>query len=335
MLFEGNTPPEFRAGAMAAATAIKKIDHVLLAAHVNLDGDALGSLAAAGWILKQLGKTFALYSASGIPHYLQFLPLPGTPCSTIAALPFTPKAAIYLDCSDTLRLGKEIATLVPELPSINIDHHLGGSGLGTLANYIMPQAAATSQLMAYIALALGQEITSNLACAIALGLMTDTGGFCHGNTTAAVFSLCALLASNGCPMTELREELMNSWSLYRLRLWGELFERLKIKDNGQIALCIVTLADLHRHHCSVEDLEGLVDIFRRIRGVKVSAILREEPAGGCKFSLRSQGRIDVREMADVFGGGGHKNAAGGSIPANLREAAPLLLEAISARLALA
>lgn len=321
-------PSQFVDGARICASVLRDFDNVLIAAHVNLDGDALGSLAAAGLMMKNLGRNFALYSSSGVPGYLRFLPLPGHVYGSLAELPFKPQSALYLDCSDCSRLGTELGKRCHDLASVNIDHHIGGGGLGSLANYIEPAAAATAQLMAYVAFDLKMRLQGDLATAIALGLMTDTGGFCHGNTTADVFELCALLSRNGCQMSELRENIQDSWDINRMRFWGYLFSRVLLMDNNRIAISSISLEDFTRFHCVVEDLEGLVDAFRRLRGVKVAALLRQEAETRCKFSLRSHGALDVRKIAAVFGGGGHKNAAGGTIDAPLPMAESQLLETI-------
>lgn len=321
-------PEAFKAGAAGAAGAISELDQTVVAAHVNLDGDALGSLAACGQMLKCLEREFALYSSTGIPDYLDFLELPGPIYASLADIPFEPQSAIFLDCSDTTRLGPELSGMVSALPSVNIDHHLTEHGLGSLYNYIDPAAAATTQLMAYTALCLGLPLEGELAEYIALGLITDTGGFCHGNTTADVFALCALLVSNGCRLTDIRENLQNRWKIGRVRLWGKLLERVRFEMDGKIAICGVNLADLHEFHCQAEDLEGLVEWFRKVRGVEVAAVVKEQGPNLCKFSLRSCENTDVRAMAIEVGGGGHRNAAGGSIHASLKEALHILLQII-------
>lgn len=165
------------------AQALNDIDRVVISGHVNPDGDAVGSAVAAALILRALGKEFALYSSTGLPHYLSFFPLPGTIHTNLERLPFKPQSALLLDCGEPQRLGRELADRLPDLTSVNIDHHLGGDGMGTLANWVEPQAAATAQLMAYVASAAGLPLKDGLADAVALGVITDTGGFCHGNTS--------------------------------------------------------------------------------------------------------------------------------------------------------
>ncbi len=325
-------PTRFRDGALRMAAALRGLDHVLVSGHVNPDGDAAGSLAAAGHILRALGKEFILYSSTGLPQYLQFFPLPGTVHTSLEHLPFTPRCALLLDCGEPQRLGGELAARLPDFTSLNIDHHLGEEGMGSLDNWVVPEAAATAQLMAYVALAAGLPLQGELARAVALGIITDTGGFCHGNTSAAVFALCAHLVEGGCDLTGLRERLENAWSLGRMHLWGRLMERVRLERDGEVAFCTVSLEDLRHCRALKEDLEGLVDQLRRLGGVRVAALLREDTPGMCRFSLRSYGHTDVRATAASLGGGGHLNAAGGALNMPPEQAAPVLLAAINAQL---
>lgn len=321
-------PHNFRRGAMLCASLIQDMDYVLLAAHVNLDGDALGSLCGMGYILKTLNKQFAIYSPQGIPHRLRFLQLPGKIYTDIGRLPFYPRSAIYLDCSESKRLGEPLSSRIDSWPSLNIDHHICEKGLGSLGNYIMPSAAATTQLVAYVALALNLDINNGLAEGITVGLITDTGSFSHDNTTADVFSLCALLSQNGCDIAEIQDQLQKNWSLGKIHLWGELLSRVELYNDRRIAMCQATLNDFTHYHCSLEDIEGVVEWLRRIRGVEVAAFLREETHDLCKFSLRSHGDLDVRSIAADLGGGGHFNASGGLMHLPLAEGKKLLLHTI-------
>lgn len=325
-------PPGFLAGAQRMARALNELDCVLISGHLNPDGDALGSLVAAALILRSLGKEFVLYSSTGLPQYLAFFPLPDTIHINLERLPFKPQSALLLDCGEPHRLGRELAERLPELPSVNIDHHLGSDGMGSRANWVEPGAAATAQLMAYVALAAGLPLKNGLADAVALGIITDTGGFCHGNTSADVFFLCARLVADGCDVTGLRERLENNWSLGRMRLWGRLMERARLTRNGSVAFCRVLLEDLHLCHALKEDLEGFVEQLRRLRGVKVAALLREDGARLCKFSLRSYGSVDVRAVAALLGGGGHFNAAGGTLRLPADQAEKALLSAVDRQL---
>lgn len=332
-------PAAFLPGAEAAATAIQKMEFTLIAAHTNPDGDAIGSMSACGWILKHLGHKFALFNTSGVPSSLEFLPLPGPIYRNLADLPFEPKSAIFVDCSDVGRLGSELAPYWDKWPSLNIDHHLCDKGLGSLANYIDTSAAATCQLVAYLSLALGIPLTKTLAESVGIGLLTDTGNFTHNNSDANVFLLAALLEQEGCSLPTLGENLRSNWQLRKMHLWGELFAHVRQSDDGQIAWSVITSEVMKKYNCNGEDIEGYIDWLRRLKGVEVAITVRESEsrnneAPQIKFSLRSKRGINVQKIAAEFGGGGHKNAAGGSIAGTPEHALEKLLAAVKEALSL-
>jgi phosphoesterase RecJ-like protein len=326
----GLIPARFQEGAKKIADALKRNDRVLISGHVNADGDSVASLTAGGLILRALGKQFALYAA-GIPEYLSFVTLPGAVCSSLRHIPFTPQSALILDCSDTGRLSAELAGRLPDLAVINVDHHVGSDGLGAV-NWIQPEAAATVQLMAYVAIACDLPLEGELADAVALGLVSDTGGFSHGNTDRHVFSLAACLASGGCDIPRLRENLEANWTLGQMRLWSRLMRRASLLRNGAIAFCDVRPRDFRECGVTAEHLEGFVEQLRRLRGVRIAALLREDKPGICKYSLRSFGSTNVQAIAARLNGGGHINAAGGTLRASPGQAKKLLLAAATRQL---
>ncbi len=326
-------PERYRDVAQHIAEAVRKMDRVIIAAHANPDGDALGAVAAVGYMLRALGKEAFIYVTPRVPLNLSFIPLPGPIVTTLVHFPFEPRCAIFLDCSESHRLGPELSNLMSALESVNIDHHLGSEGMGSMANWVEPQGAATTQLVAYIALALGLSLKEDLATAVALGLVTDTGGFRYSNTSQEVLHLTAHLVANGCNLAALRAQLDNSWSLSRMRLWGELMCRAEMRRNNTVAFCPIFLSDLRSTGAHKEDLEGFVEQLRQLHGVKVAAVLREDAPGCCKFSLRSSGTVDVCAAATLLGGGGHRNASGGTVRMTMEDAEANLLSAIEQELA--
>lgn len=305
-------PEDWREPARRIAEALRGLDRVIIAAHVNPDGDALGSMSAAGWLLRALGRECVLYSRTGVPDYLRFLPLPGVMRDSLQHLPFVPEAALLLDCGEPHRLGDELEKRLPGLRTVNVDHHLG-KGMGSVASWVQPEAAATAQLMACVAHHAGLELRGPMAEALALGLITDTGGFAHGNTSAHVLRLAAHLVDNGCDIPLLRQRLDHCWSMERMRLWARLMDRLELRCDGRLVFCLVRLEDMSRSGARKEDLEGFVEQMRRLAGVQAAILLREDAPGVYKFSLRSFGSTDVRSAAMRLGGGGHLNAAGGTL----------------------
>ncbi|MCR5814622.1 MAG: bifunctional oligoribonuclease/PAP phosphatase NrnA [Desulfovibrio sp.] len=325
-------PLPYRQKAQEVAAVLPSLSRVIISAHLNPDGDALGSVAACAYLLQHLGKEFVLYSVSGVPVFLHFLSLPAPLMTDLSHLPFSPEQALLVDLGQFHRIGGDLESLAPSLPRVNIDHH-EGEGVGTLASWVEPKAASCTQLIAYVALALGIELEGELARAIALGLVTDTGGFVHGNTSAEVFDLAALLVRGGLNMAALREDIDSNIRHERFALWGELVGQVEFQMDGQLAICAVSQQMLANVHAEREDLEGFVEYLRRLRGVKLSAVVREDSAQSCKFSLRSQPAFDVCAVARQMHGGGHRNAAGGNLAVDLKTAKEMILQALKPLLA--
>lgn len=328
-------PRQFRKGAVLAAEALKSLKSPLIAAHVRPDGDAVGALLACGWMELELGHNFALYVPDGIPEYLAFLEKPGPIYRSLGEIPFKPESAIYVDLSEPGRLGPELEKRHADWPSVNIDHHLCAHGLGSVANFISAEAAATCQLVAYVADALGIPLRGAIGADIAAGLITDTGNYTHANISGPVFCLSAELENNGVHIAAVGHELRSGWTLNRLRLWGYLFTQVRQTHGNRIAWTLIPEAELERHNCHAEDLEGYIDILGRLRDVEIAFTLRESreaQAGGGKIvsrlSMRSKGDYNVREICARFGGGGHRNASGATLMMPPADALPRILKAI-------
>lgn len=127
------------------AAIIQQFDNIVIVAHGSPDGDAIGATGAMGSLVKALGKRFVLYNATGIPDYLEWVPLPGKLVTKPSAIPFKPGLIIVLDCGDAWRMGKELLAVFPEYPSVNIDHHLGNPMFASLGNWVDPGMAATAR----------------------------------------------------------------------------------------------------------------------------------------------------------------------------------------------
>lgn len=326
-------PAIYQGDAAEAARAIAGFDKVLIATHVNPDGDAIGALAAMGHLFKALGREFVLYLPGGVPQYLEFVELPGPVYRNLDELPFAPQSAVYVDCSEPQRLGPELARQYVNWSSVNIDHHLCEEGLGSEANFIHTSAAAACQLVAYLVLALGMPPGGALGRAIGVGLLTDTGQFGHDNTSGDVFSLAALLEKNGVHFPDLGEKLRHAWTLRRLHIWGKCFQRIHLAGHGKIAWCLLTLEEIRHFGIGKDDMEGFGDVLRGIVGVQISIFAREQEEGGTRFSLRSKGEVNVQAIALALGGGGHRNASGITMPETGDDAMSKVLEACESYLA--
>ncbi|MFQ9491980.1 MAG: DHH family phosphoesterase [Bilophila wadsworthia] len=160
------------------AAIIQQFDNIVIVAHGSPDGDAIGATGAMGSLVKALGKRFVLYNATGIPDYLEWVPLPGKLVTKPSAIPFKPGLIIVLDCGDAWRMGKELLAVFPEYPSVNIDHHLGNPMFASLGNWVDPGMAATGQMVAAVADAAGVPLTGELAQCVYLSLSPTR--FLHG-----------------------------------------------------------------------------------------------------------------------------------------------------------
>ena len=256
------------------AAIIQQFDNIVIVAHGSPDGDAIGATGAMGSLVKALGKRFVLYNATGIPDYLEWVPLPGKLVTKPSAIPFKP-GLIVLDCGDAWRMGKELLAVFPEYPSVNIDHHLGNPMFASLGNWVDPGMAATGQMVAAVADAAGVPLTGELAQCVYLSLVSDTGSFTHGNTSAAVFTLAARLVANGLDAAAMREKLDNQWSMPKTKLWGKLMQTLSLECDGTVAVCPVTMEEIGSFGAVREDLEGFAEQMRRIKGVRVAVLIRQ------------------------------------------------------------
>jgi len=308
--------------AMAAhiAAILRAHGNILVASHASPDGDAIGATVATGWLLKSLGKRFALYNASGLPPSYAWVNLPQPLIASLEGLPFTPELLVTLDCADEQRLGPELTSLLGTLPCVNMDHHVGNPHFGSLGNWVAPAMAATGQMVAEVARAARVPLTGGLAEGICLSLVSDTGSFAFGNTSAEVFRMMADLVDAGLDFGGLRQQMDTQWSLARSCLWSRLLGKVENRHGGRLTLCVIRREDMDACASASDDLEGFVELLRRHRNTKLAVTLREDAPDRCKLSLRSYGGVDARALALRFGGGGHQNAAGATIYAPVESA---------------
>ncbi len=313
------------------AELIRKSDGFLVAAHVNPDGDAMGSTVALGHIFTALGKRFCLYNPSGMPHQFDWLPLPG-PVHT--SLTGTEANWIFvLDCGAPGRVGPELQAIMGSRPVVNIDHHLGNPDFGQ-HNWVDETYPAVAAMIAELADTLELPLTGPLAEALYLGIATDTGFFTYDNTTPDILELAARLIRLGLQPGPLNAKIRNQWTVNRFRLWGKSFSTSEMHFGGLVALAVVTREMMERTDTDASDTEEIVNFLRRLRGTRAAALLREEPDGSFKFSLRSTGADNMQKVATLFDGGGHRNAAGGTIVADLQTAKNRLVQALGEGLGL-
>jgi phosphoesterase RecJ-like protein len=293
----------------AAAEAIEASRSVALACHVTPDGDALGSTLALHHLCLSEGKpsvaSWPEPFAVG-PHYTY---LPGLELATKPAdFPTEPEVMVTFDCGSIDRLGELAGPARTAGTLIVLDHHVTNDRYGSI-NVVDPDAAATAVVVHRLARRLGWGLTQEAAVCLYTGLVCDTGRFQYSNTTPEVFALAAELSGFGLPIASMTRQLFEQHRFAYLQMVAVALERSVLDRSLRFVATWVTQADLDRFGVSLEEAEGLIDLVRRTDEADVACVLKETPEG-TKASLRSTGDVDVSEIAQLFGGGGHRSAAG-------------------------
>ena len=282
-----------------------------LSTHINPDGDAIGSELSLYLFLTQLGKSVRIFNTDTVPGNYRFLPSWDTIEEAHLIGTYRPEVLIVLDASTLERIGKTLAeTLRPTYTLVNIDHHATAKAFGDI-NLIEPSASSTSEIV-YTLIKYHQSPISK-ACALCLytGLMFDTGCFRYSNATAETHRIAAELIEIGeFAPDEVYRHVYEHIPVSKIRLLSEILRTLQVTDDGKIASVYATQAMFLKTGTAPEAVEGVVNQIQAIAGVEVALCVCELRDGSTKVSLRSQGQVDVSELASEFEGGGHSRAAG-------------------------
>jgi len=306
---------------------LREKDRFLIACHENPEGDAIGSELALALALRKMGKTATVLNADPVPANLLFLPGAGTVVFAEDGSKY--EVAVVVDCGSperTGRVGRELRKC-PLL--VNIDHHRTNGDLGELA-LVDPDAAATGLLVYRVLSAMGYEIGLDVATNIYVAVLTDTGSFHYGSSSPEAFEVAGEMVRRGVDPWAVAEQVYETQSALRLRLLGRVLDSLEVFADGRVAFITTMREDLREFGAGKDALEGFINYPRSIVGVEVAVSLREEEGGVFRVSFRSKGRVDVSAVAARFGGGGHRNAAGCSVPGPLVDVRKRVLEALTA-----
>lgn len=303
-------------------------DDYLVVSHVQPDGDAVSSTLAVGWLLSCLGKKYSMLNEGPIPQRMEYLWHADEIINLADGdLPRTYSNVICVDCADFQRVGLTQRFFAPDALIVNIDHHPTNNGYG-FVTLIKPDAAATAEILFDLLKTFQVEWNIDIATAIYTGLLTDTGGFRYTNTSPKVMAAVSELLALGVNGPELAETLLEEMTLAQVKVLNRALNTLQLTPEGDIAWVYVTPQDMLDCGAANEDLEGIVNYPRNIRGVEVGILFKVIHEQAVKVSLRSAGKVDVAALAQVFGGGGHTRAAGARIEATLDEVVPLVLEEV-------
>lgn len=284
--------------------------------HVKPDGDSIGSSIALGLALEKLGKRVAFVKADDIPDNMRFL-------TGIERFRHWSEVdggfdgAILIDCSDPERVGEARQLLRRCEKVINIDHHRSNRCYGDL-NLIDPAAASAGEVVYRVIQELGVELDLPMAMAIYVSILTDTGSFAYESTSPGTHIIAAELIRKGVRPAEVSRAVWENRPLSAIKLLARALDSLTL-DEGGLAWLEVTQKDFQEAGARPAETEGIVNYPRTIAGVELAALFIEEGNGEVKVSLRSNSRVDVSRIAQLFGGGGHARAAGFTIQGALAE----------------
>ncbi len=316
---------------------LRSRDRYLLTAHEGPDGDALGSLLGMHQLLTQLGKDSVMFLAAKefpLPIEYRFLSLEEVFHEPPADM--ADRTVVFLDCGNIDRMPVDFLTAGGNA-LINIDHHHDNTRFGDF-NLVEVEASCTAEIVYDLALSLGARITREMAAALYVGLITDTGKFMYENTTAHTHRVAAELIDAGVDVDDTYRRLYEHVPLEKLRLVARALEKIHRYCGDRLVISYITAADYEATGAGEEMTEGIIDNLRSIEGTKVAAVVRELGSRGRaarKVSLRSsEGDVDVSAIARKHGGGGHKRAAGFSTDLELDELAAFLRREVELQLGL-
>lgn len=315
-------PPE------TIARILKAAPDALIVCHVAPDGDCLGASLALALACEQFGVRVTVGSADGVPETYRYLP---TSQRVVAAPPEDVRAAgVAMECSSLERAGGFAEALRRCRTLINIDHHLSNTGYGAVV-FWDTAAAAVGELVHDIIRAMGAAMTPEIAQCLLTAIITDTGSFRFPNTAPRTLRLAADLMEHGGSVHTVVERVYETRRPASLRLLGRALNHLTVSTDGQIAWTAVTPGMLEESGALPEDTAGLVGMMRQIRGVKV-ALLFEVTPEGIRVGIRSRDSVRAHVIAEAFGGGGHRGAAGFTAAGTLEEVVARTLRAAEAEL---
>ncbi len=300
---------------------IKNYQKILLMIHEDPDGDTLAGTIALFSTLKDLGKDVQMVCKDPIPKPFLFLKESQKIKKDILFGDF--EVIVVIDCGDLRRTGfadrlKKFSRIRKNL--INIDHH-PKNDLWKIANinFVDQKVSSASELVWQILKKLDVKITREIATAVLTGIYTDTGGFKHSNTTPETLKVSSELLNMGAKLKEITRNVALNKSVASLRLWGVALSRLRKNQDLQIVSSVITRQDLADCGATYFDLAGVVNLMNSIPDSKATILFFETPEGQIRASLRTEkDSVDVSGIAKLFGGGGHKKAAGFTIAADLK-----------------
>ncbi|MEA2645428.1 MAG: bifunctional oligoribonuclease and phosphatase NrnA [Chloroflexota bacterium] len=295
---------------------------VLVVSHKDADGDTLGSALAMMFVVAGLGKDAVIRVPPPVPDIYEFLP--GFDRVNVEPEGFTPDLVLVMDASNLERVDRALDGLAEATPIVNIDHHVSNTRFGDV-NLVVPEACSTAEVTCDILHSWGIEITAEVATNIYAGVLTDTGGFRHENTTERALAIAGEMVSRGASAADIAMRIYKSKKLSTIKLQALAMGTIAFECDDRLVHAYVTKELLERAGASPDETEGIIDILNSTEGLELALLFKEIGPRETKISIRSRGQANANVLAQGFGGGGHERAAGAEIKMPLPEAMEAVL----------
>lgn len=298
--------------------------------HVSPDGDALGSALGLYSILKSLNKKVEVIALEKPPVNLEFLPGYDNVVVSEEEISTDVDCVIVLDCANVERVNANINFSDGTYKIINIDHHMSNDNYGYI-NYVDTSSPAVGQIIFHILERLNVELTKEIATCLYTSLLTDTGSFRYPGTSKETHRIAGALISTGINFTKIHEMIFDSKSYEKIKLYGKVIDTIKLELHNKV--CFMDLYDEFIKELSLEneDVGDVISFGTKIKDVEVTVFIKEKN-NLLKISMRSKEVVDVRKIAEIYGGGGHTRAAGFSTEKSRDEIKEELIKIISEEL---
>ncbi len=302
---------------------IENKQNFAITTHARPDGDGIGSSLGLCWLLRSLGKTVEVIASDGIP--VAYRQLPGADeIRKVSEIDKNYDAVFVIECSDVTR--PHIKNLENQF-IVNIDHHATCQHFGSI-NWIDATASAVGEMIYNLCKAIGGRITKEIAECVYLALVTDTGSFHFPNTTDRTLKVASELVKVGVKPAKISEAVYNSYPWSRIELMRQVLATVKRSESGKVAWMRQTL-DMKKSSGAVDgDNNGFVNIPLAAKEVEAVVYMREVEPNFYRVSLRSKDGLNVARIAEQFGGGGHKNAAGCRLEGDWNKAESKIVSAV-------
>ncbi|MFB3819577.1 MAG: bifunctional oligoribonuclease/PAP phosphatase NrnA [Candidatus Methylomirabilales bacterium] len=307
----------------AVVQALAEAPSVAVLSHVFPEGDAIGASLAAMLALEAAGKRAGAYNAGPLPAALRHLPAGGR----LRPAPERPYACyLVLDTTEPERTGGLLDGRAPGSRVLNVDHHPGNTRFGDV-NWVDPQASSAGEMVYRICRTGGFPLSPDVAANLYAAILTDTGGFRYSNTTPEALRTGAALVAAGAVPEAVGVSLSAHRDPREFELLRLALAELRVSPDGTLGWITVTRTAQQAAGVGLEAAEDFVQYPRSLEGVRVALAFKEAAPDEVKVSLRSHGTTDVAALARRFGGGGHRNAAGCTLRADLATAQATMLQA--------